>query len=115
MIGVGLVPRNGMPSLHFGWPLAATILLRQSRAPGWATSLMALFTLLTAIATLYLGEHYAVDLIVAVPIVLASIALATTSVPLAAPPRRNAVVTGFVAWLAWMALLRSRWFVESPV
>ena len=71
---------------------------------------------LTAISTLYTGEHYVVDLIVAVPFVLASIALCTTSVPWSAAPRRLTTLVGFGAWAVWIVTLRIaiHWFVAHP-
>lgn len=55
----GVVP-NCMPSLHLTWVLLAATYSRQRRV-------MAVFVLLTAGATLGLGEHYAVDLVAAAP------------------------------------------------
>lgn len=55
----GLVP-NCMPSLHLTWALLAAHYSRRRLA-------MSAFVMLTAGATLGLGEHYAVDLVAAVP------------------------------------------------
>jgi hypothetical protein len=54
-----------MPSLHFAWPL---LLWWSSRhlARVWRVSLL-VFVLLTAFATVGLGEHYLFDLVVAFP------------------------------------------------
>lgn len=97
-------PRNGMPSMHFGWCLAASILWWRSGTKWWTRAMIIGTTVLTACATLYLGEHYVIDLIVAVPFVLAALALCTTGVLWSA--RVGVVVAGFSAWLAWVLLLR---------
>jgi hypothetical protein len=55
--------RNCLPSLHLSW----AILLWRAAKPGWNSWAMALFALLTAISTLTTGEHYLIDLIVALP------------------------------------------------
>jgi len=54
--------RNCMPSIHLTWAL-----LFWFYAPRWLRWPLAAFVLLTAVATLGLGEHYALDLIAAVP------------------------------------------------
>jgi predicted membrane-bound spermidine synthase len=103
---VGLSPRNGMPSMHFGWMLAATILWWRSGTHWRSRAILIVMTALTAIATLYNGEHYVVDLIVAVPFVLGAMALCTTSVPWRAAERSRVAVLGFTTWFAWVVLLR---------
>lgn len=65
----GLEPRNAMPSLHTAWALLLVIVaLRMTTA---ALIGAGLFASATALATLGLGEHYFVDLIVALPFVVA--------------------------------------------
>jgi predicted membrane-bound spermidine synthase len=103
---VGLYPRNGMPSMHFGWMLAATILCWRSGSRWRSRIILIVLTFLTAVATIYNGEHYVVDLIVAVPFVLACMALCSTSVPWRRSQRGWIVVLGFAAWLSWIGLLR---------
>ena len=61
-IGNPYAARNCMPSLHLTWAL----LLMFYTEPPWRW-LCALFALGTAIATLTTGEHYLLDLLVAVP------------------------------------------------
>lgn len=104
----GLVPRNGMPSMHFGWLLAASVVWCRSGTRWWSRAILIAMTTLTGMATLYNGEHYTVDLIVAVPFVLAALALCTTSVPWSSAARRGTIVAGFGAWLVWVLLLRSQ-------
>lgn len=57
-------PRNCLPSLHVTW----AILIWRAAKPGWAKYAMALFAVLTAVATLTTGQHYLIDLIVALPL-----------------------------------------------
>jgi len=105
-VQVNFAPRNGMPSMHFGWMLAASILWWRSGTRWWSRAILIAMTTLTALATLYNGEHYTIDLVVAVPFVLAAMALSTTSVPWSSRARRNTVLAGFGAWLVWVLLLR---------
>ena len=58
-------PANSMPSLHFAWALLA--LWNMPRNNRGAVFGAAVFALVIALATLGLGEHYAIDLVVAVP------------------------------------------------
>ncbi len=106
MMEVSPYPRNGMPSMHFGWLLAACIMWWQSGTRAWSRAVMIVMTALTAIATLYLGEHYTVDLIVAVPFVLAALAMSSTGVPWSSLAKQRVVWSGFGCWLAWLLLLR---------
>jgi hypothetical protein len=57
-------PRNAMPSVHLA---LALVLLRASRGGGWVSLLSVLWCLAIGLATLGMGEHYLVDLVVAVP------------------------------------------------
>lgn len=64
-----LAPRNAIPSLHMSWAL---LLFWHSRPyPRWARCVFAMLVVLTVMATLGLGEHYVVDLVVAFPFALA--------------------------------------------
>jgi hypothetical protein len=111
---VGPAPRNGMPSMHFGWALSAAILWFQTSRKWFGRTVMAFSAVLVAIATLYKGEHYVVDLIVAVPFSLACVAVAATGVNWAA--RRPIALLGFGAWLAWVVALRDLMpvFIHHP-
>lgn len=98
--------RNAMPSLHTAWALM--LFWWTYRQPQWLRVAAGLFLFLTLLATLGLGEHYLVDLVVAVPFTLASFA----------------VFTGFLSGnrVSWVALgvglgLSIFWFVlfRSPM
>ncbi|MFC0349050.1 fused MFS/spermidine synthase [Undibacterium danionis] len=107
LVLVNPAPRNGMPSMHFGWMLASSIIWWRSGTHWWSRAIIIIMTMLTACGTLLLGEHYVVDLIVAVPFVLAAIALCTTSVPWSTYERKYIVLVGFGTWLVWIIVLRN--------
>ncbi|MBC3863857.1 fused MFS/spermidine synthase [Undibacterium jejuense] len=100
-------PRNGMPSMHFAWILTSTILWWRSGSAWWSRTLFIITTCLTATATIFLGEHYVVDLIVAVPFALAAIALCTNTVNWSHPERKWTVLGGFLTWFVWVLVLRN--------
>lgn len=63
------VPRNAMPSLHLTW---AMLVAWHATRSGWlAGAIAGLFLALTTVATLALGEHYLIDLAMAVPFAVA--------------------------------------------
>ncbi|MGA3020058.1 MAG: phosphatase PAP2 family protein [Bryobacteraceae bacterium] len=96
--------RNGMPSLHFG---TALLLWWNCRIwPMAARRVMLLFLLGTAFATLALGQHYLIDLVVAFPVMLIFQAAAITAVPLSARERWLPLAVGCCGTFAWLAFLR---------
>jgi hypothetical protein len=58
-------PRNAIPSLHFAWVVLAFWLSRG--LPSAIRVICALFVAFTFLATLGTGEHYLIDLVVAIP------------------------------------------------
>jgi hypothetical protein len=114
-VAVPDVPRNCMPSLHLAGTLA--IFWNAYLWPRWGRLLAGVFLWATAFATLALGEHYLVDLVVAVPFTLIFQAAWTGSVPLTHSVRRKALVAGMTLTLAWLVLLRYglRLFLISPL
>lgn len=60
--------RNCMPSLHFGWTLLIFLNVRWSL---WRRIGSGLLVILIMISTVGFGQHYLIDLIVAVPFILA--------------------------------------------
>ena len=108
-------PRNCMPSLHLA---GALVIWWNSRLwPRWGRLLAGLFLWVTIFSTLALGEHYLVDLVVALPFTLIFQAAWTVSVPLQQSVRRTPLVVGTMLTLAWYVLLRYglRLFLISPV
>lgn len=105
--------RNAIPSLHITWVLLAWW---NSRGLSWRTRSTAfLFLFFTVLATLGSGEHYVIDLIVAVPFSLMLESLKNI------PARRREGITCFAfglgSVLLWMALLRfaPNFFWISPI
>lgn len=108
-------PRNCMPSLHLAGALA--ICWNSRLWPRWGRLLAGLFLLATIFSTLALGEHYLIDLVVAVPFTLIFQAAWTVSVPLEEPVRRDPLVAGAGLTVIWYILLRLslRFFLVSPL
>jgi hypothetical protein len=96
-------PRNAMPSLHLAW---AIILARSTIGAGRLLRVGTFaFAAFIALATLGSGEHYLIDLVVALPFVIAlEAASARSSVPLSR--RRVALIVGLSLYAAWMLIVR---------
>lgn len=105
--------RNAIPSLHLTWVLLAWW---NSRGLSWRTRSTAfLFLFFTIVATLGSGEHYVIDLIVAVPF-----ALMLESLKSIRSLRREAFTClsfGLGTVLLWMLMLRfmPNFFWISPM
>jgi hypothetical protein len=97
-------PRNCMPSLHLAGALV--ICWNSCLWPRWGRLLAGLFLWTTIFSTLALGEHYLLDLVVAVPFTLIFQAAWTVSVPLAQSVRHKPLVVGTMLTVAWFVLLR---------
>jgi hypothetical protein len=104
-------PRNAMPSLHMAWALLLWFSCRPfSRfARGFALA----YVVLTVLATLGTGEHYLVDLVVAVPFSVAVQALWT---PVQSSTRNAVLAAGTSLMLLWLVVLRygTEFFLQSP-
>jgi hypothetical protein len=97
-------PRNAMPSLHFAWAL---LIWWNSRPFESSARLPALvFLVLTFLSTLGLGEHYLIDLVVAVPFAIATQASCDPTLPLSSAQRTRPIVIGFASTMVWLLLLR---------
>jgi hypothetical protein len=94
---------NAMPSLHFGGALLICWFCKPWK---WLHRAMALFAALTGLATLGLGEHYVVDLVVAVPYALAILAFSSN-----VPERRLPLAVSAATVGVWLLALR---FVHFP-
>jgi len=90
------VPRNAVPSLHSAWALLIWWSLRYSK--NWMRGLATVFLALTLLATLGLGEHYLIDLVVALPFAVAAMSACVRQY-------RKAIVAGALT-LAWLVYLR---------
>jgi predicted membrane-bound spermidine synthase len=98
-------PRNAMPSLHTAWVIA---LWAYSRLLGvkWVERGCLAVLALTLAATLAKGEHYLIDLVVALPFAAALLAASLRAVPWHDSGKRGIVLAGLGVWLAWIVALR---------
>lgn len=103
------VPRNGMPSLHVGWMMLLFWNLR--RNAWWMAVGSAVYLMLTALATLGLGEHYLSDLIVAAPVALVIQAGCTR---IESPARWISLSLGAAITLVWLVGLRTGALLAIP-
>jgi hypothetical protein len=97
---------NCVPSLHLSWALLIFWSLRGKSV--LAAVVSGCFLALTAVATLALGEHYLIDLVLSVPFALAVRALCAS--PLARPwgwSRIRALVLGSLLSVGWMVCVRT--------
>ena len=104
---------NCVPSLHFAWALLVYWALRP--AGRTVRTIATLFVVFTATATLALGEHYFLDLVIAVPFALAISTLCSKTDFVSWPAARTAAgVWGAGAVAVWMALLRAGVMLRAP-
>jgi hypothetical protein len=100
---VDTFPRNGMPSLHMASVLIA---YWHARPYGpWARAAAAVFVVGTFLATMGLGEHYFVDLVVALPFALVVHAACTPGLPDLRRERTAAFLGAAGLLVVWYALL----------
>lgn len=97
--------RNAVPSMHFGWALLLWLNARMLQAPLLRAGFL-LILVLNVIGTLMLGEHYLVDLIIAVPFIVSIQAFSMFRLGWANIHRRNAILGGLAVWLSWVLILR---------
>ena len=97
-------PPNAMPSLHFTWALLLWWNSRHLR--WWVQAITGAFLLVTVLATLGSGEHYLIDLIVAVPFSLSMQAVCSSAIPWRSAARVWPVLIGAAMVGAWLAMLR---------
>ena len=92
--------RSAMPSLHMAWAL---VLLFGSRPfPAAVRNFFLALAVLTATATLGLGEHYSVDLVASFPFALACHAVC---LPRGTPWRLQSMLWGLGLTISWIAFL----------
>jgi PAP2 superfamily len=108
-------PRNAIPSLHMAWVLLAWWYSRGLSATERAIALF--YLVFVALATLGTGEHYFIDLVVAVPFALFMQSLFAYDVPFLDRTRLRAVTFGLLSTCAWLAALRftPRVFWSTPI
>jgi hypothetical protein len=90
------MPRNAIPSLHSAWALLLWWAVRYCHR--WMRCVATAFLILTLLATLGLGEHYLIDLAVAVPFTATVLAICARQVS-------RALASGGLT-LGWLLYLR---------
>lgn len=100
-----LAPRNAMPSLHTTYALV--MLIAAARVGGAWFAAAGLFVLVTLLATLGLREHYVIDLVVAIPLALATTwFLAAFDREAPAGPFLARAGLAFAMVMAWLLVVR---------
>jgi hypothetical protein len=104
--------RNCMPSLHTTWALL--IVINAAGLPDRFRGLAMLFAGLVMTATLLKGEHYLVDLIVAVPFTVAIQSAARSVIERTWPSPSFWAGSGAVAFWLYALVERVDWFLTIP-
>jgi hypothetical protein len=95
--------RNAIPSLHMAWTLLAWWYSRGLSV--WERALAMAFVVFTIFATMGTGEHYFIDLVVAVPFALFIQALCTTALQWSDSRRWLPLLVGIGTTLIWLIML----------
>jgi hypothetical protein len=95
--------RNAMPSLHVAWMVLAY--WNTYRCATWLRIVVGVLLALTLLATLALGQHYFMDVIVAVPFALAIQSLASSAMGTPRSGWRESLAIGVGLVALWMALI----------
>lgn len=95
--------RNAIPSLHMTWVLL--VWWSSKKLAPWIRAIAFTFLVFTFLATMGIGEHYFVDVMVAYPFALMVAALCSYTIPFSNSKRRVAFLWGTFATLAWFVLL----------
>jgi hypothetical protein len=96
--------RNAMPSLHMAWTLILVWWTRGQRR--WLHLTMCGLAAITVLATLGLGEHYLIDLIVGIPLAVMTCGIVSCTFPGRSTPWLSIGVGAGVTSL-WLILIRS--------
>jgi hypothetical protein len=105
LVEVASAARNAMPSVHVA--MALLILWNSRWWPGAVRVLAGALLAFTVLATLGFGEHYLVDVLVAIPFALLAQGLAAAGVPWRSARRLACVAAGAISAGAWLIYLRS--------
>ena len=106
----GAGARNAMPSMHMTWALL--VWWSAGELTPLARVIASGFAMLTFLATLGYGEHYLVDLIVAVPFAL--LIEAICALPRERKAALGAGVVGLGLMLGWLFMLRTTAVAHVP-
>jgi hypothetical protein len=109
------ISRNAMPSLHMTWALLVWINCRRFAA--WIRKLALLFVFITIFDTLGTGEHYLIDLVVAIPFAIAIQSLCECLHEATLQPRFQLLIGSSFLVAAWLLALRFAMplFLLTPV
>jgi hypothetical protein len=99
-----LIPRNGVPSLHFTWALL--IWWNTRTLPRWGRFAALAFVVATVFDTLATGEHYLFDLIAALPFSLCMQASMIRTVEFGNRKRWLPALCGGATFLMWLVIGR---------
>jgi len=107
-------PRNAIPSLHMGWVLLTWWYSRGLSI--FERVIVMLFVIFTFCATMGLGEHYFIDLVVAFPFALLMVALCAWPPAWANRVRLAVLLLTLLTILLWFVALRyaPHFFWTSP-
>jgi hypothetical protein len=95
LIGTGV--NNAMPSMHMTWALLVWV--ASWELGGFAVAIASVFVTFTGLATVGFGEHYLIDLVVSVPLVMMVVGASTF--------RHKLTVIGLGLVVAWTLYLRT--------
>jgi hypothetical protein len=95
-------PRNAIPSLHMTWILLLWWSCRNFSK--WARVAALLYLTMTVVATLGTGEHYFIDLVVAVPFALMVESLCQSAIEFR--KRLPPLLLGLLLTVVWLRLVR---------
>jgi PAP2 superfamily len=98
------IGRNAMPSLHMTWALLMAFNCKPF--PRLVRAAAVIYVFATVLGTMGTGEHYFIDLVVALPFAVAIQALATRSAPLKSRNRLFPLVGGATLTLLWLLVVR---------
>ena len=104
-IPLGAFPRNAMPSVHIAWTLLLMWHLPTRQALVRLGAFV--FLVLTTLATLGLGEHYLIDLVLAVPLAASAQAICAAS--------WFPGIAGLALTSAWLLAFRLCWLPSDQV
>jgi hypothetical protein len=96
--------RNCMPSLHMGWVLLAWWYSRGLSI--WERGIAMAFLVFTIFATIGIGEHYSIDLVVAFPFAVFLQGVCALGLRWNDRARVTAMVCGLLLTLGWICALR---------
>ena len=96
--------RNCMPSLHMGWVLLAWWYSRGLSI--WERGIAMAFLVFTIFATMGIGEHYSIDLVVAFPFAVFLQGVCALGLRWNDRARVTAMVYGLLLTLGWIGALR---------